>query len=187
MARGSAHRRHPAHESLRWVDVLGVAALGGIGFTVSLLIGGLAYGLGSERDLGPTQHGLPAHPAARLRRRGPRRSTRHLRRDMSTPPLPPHAVTCNGRFADAHRRSSSPRPQRRACSRTAQPWSLFWSRHDLPGTPSPAARSAASPCPADSLFQIVSRSSMPMNSSAISSWRTSFLRRSPASHLTLAR
>lgn len=50
MARGSAHRRHPAHESLRWVNALGVAALGGIGFTVSLPIGGLAYGLGSERD-----------------------------------------------------------------------------------------------------------------------------------------
>jgi NhaA family Na+:H+ antiporter len=30
--------------------VLGVAALAGIGFTVSLLIGELAYGVGSERD-----------------------------------------------------------------------------------------------------------------------------------------
>ena len=37
-------------ESLRWLDVLGVAALAGIGFTVSLLIGDLAYGLGSDRD-----------------------------------------------------------------------------------------------------------------------------------------
>jgi NhaA family Na+:H+ antiporter len=36
--------------SLRWVDVLGVSMLAGIGFTVSLLIGDLAYGLGSERD-----------------------------------------------------------------------------------------------------------------------------------------
>ena len=36
--------------SLRWVDVLGVSVLAGIGFTVSLLIGDLAYGLGSERD-----------------------------------------------------------------------------------------------------------------------------------------
>jgi NhaA family Na+:H+ antiporter len=35
---------------LRWVDVAGVAVLGGIGFTVSLLIGELAYGTGSERD-----------------------------------------------------------------------------------------------------------------------------------------
>ena len=37
-------------EDLRWVDVLGVAVLAGIGFTVSLLIGELAYGTGSERD-----------------------------------------------------------------------------------------------------------------------------------------
>lgn len=37
-------------ENLRWLDVLGVATLGGIGFTVSLLIGDLAYGLGSDLD-----------------------------------------------------------------------------------------------------------------------------------------
>ncbi|BBX17235.1 Na+/H+ antiporter NhaA [Mycolicibacterium duvalii] len=36
--------------SLRWIDVLGVSMLAGIGFTVSLLIGDLAYGLGSDRD-----------------------------------------------------------------------------------------------------------------------------------------
>lgn len=36
--------------SLRWIDVVGVSMLAGIGFTVSLLIGDLAYGLGSERD-----------------------------------------------------------------------------------------------------------------------------------------
>jgi NhaA family Na+:H+ antiporter len=35
---------------LRWSDVLGVAVLGGVGFTVSLLIGELAFGSGSERD-----------------------------------------------------------------------------------------------------------------------------------------
>jgi NhaA family Na+:H+ antiporter len=36
--------------SLRWVDVLGVSLLAGIGFTVSLLIGELAYGAGSARE-----------------------------------------------------------------------------------------------------------------------------------------
>ncbi len=36
--------------SLRWVDVLGMSMLAGIGFTVSLLIGDLAYGLGTNRD-----------------------------------------------------------------------------------------------------------------------------------------
>ena len=37
-------------EDLRWVDVVGLAVLAGIGFTVSLLIGELAYGAGSDRD-----------------------------------------------------------------------------------------------------------------------------------------
>ncbi len=37
-------------DELRWVDVLGLAVLAGIGFTVALLIGDLAYGAGSERD-----------------------------------------------------------------------------------------------------------------------------------------
>jgi NhaA family Na+:H+ antiporter len=35
---------------LAWIDVVGLALLGGIGFTVSLLIGELAFGIGSERD-----------------------------------------------------------------------------------------------------------------------------------------
>ncbi|CAA9372352.1 MAG: Na+/H+ antiporter NhaA type [uncultured Propionibacteriaceae bacterium] len=37
-------------EDLRWVDVLGLSVLAGIGFTVSLLIGELAYGAGSARE-----------------------------------------------------------------------------------------------------------------------------------------
>lgn len=37
-------------EGLSWIDVFGVAILAGIGFTVSLLIGDLAYGAGSLRD-----------------------------------------------------------------------------------------------------------------------------------------
>jgi Na+:H+ antiporter, NhaA family len=37
-------------ESLRWADVLGVALLGGIGFTVSLLIGELAFGSDVTRE-----------------------------------------------------------------------------------------------------------------------------------------
>jgi NhaA family Na+:H+ antiporter len=36
-------------EGLAWADVVGLAMLGGIGFTVSLLIGELAFGVGSER------------------------------------------------------------------------------------------------------------------------------------------
>ncbi len=37
-------------EDLSWLDVLGVSLLGGIGFTVSLLIGDLAFGAGSGAD-----------------------------------------------------------------------------------------------------------------------------------------
>lgn len=37
-------------DELAWTDVFGVAVLAGIGFTVSLLIGDLAYGEGSLRD-----------------------------------------------------------------------------------------------------------------------------------------
>jgi len=37
---------------LSWWDVLGLALLGGIGFTVSLLIGELAFGPGSDQDAG---------------------------------------------------------------------------------------------------------------------------------------
>jgi NhaA family Na+:H+ antiporter len=36
--------------SLRWLDVLGLSFVAGIGFTVSLLVGELAYGTGSEQD-----------------------------------------------------------------------------------------------------------------------------------------
>ena len=37
-------------DELSWVDVIGMSILAGIGFTVSLLIGELAFGAGSERD-----------------------------------------------------------------------------------------------------------------------------------------
>lgn len=37
-------------EKLSWWDVLGMAMLAGVGFTVSLLIGELAFGIGSVRD-----------------------------------------------------------------------------------------------------------------------------------------
>ena len=42
--------RQPLQRGLTWPDVTGVAILGGIGFTVSLLIGELAFGGSSEAD-----------------------------------------------------------------------------------------------------------------------------------------
>ncbi|GGM07697.1 Na+/H+ antiporter NhaA [Nakamurella endophytica] len=49
-ALASAVFRMPLAEGLRWRDIAGVAVLAGIGFTVSLLIGDLAFGAGTERD-----------------------------------------------------------------------------------------------------------------------------------------
>jgi Na+:H+ antiporter, NhaA family len=37
-------------DELSWIDVIGMAMLGGVGFTVSLLVGGLAFGDGSATD-----------------------------------------------------------------------------------------------------------------------------------------
>ena len=39
-----------ATQDLSWTDVFGLSLLAGVGFTVSLLIGELAFGTGSERD-----------------------------------------------------------------------------------------------------------------------------------------
>ncbi|WP_070379641.1 Na+/H+ antiporter NhaA [Rhodococcus sp. WMMA185] len=46
----SRFTRATLDSGLRWIDIFGVAMLAGIGFTVSLLIGELAYGTG-ERDV----------------------------------------------------------------------------------------------------------------------------------------
>jgi NhaA family Na+:H+ antiporter len=46
----SRFTRAELDEELSWWDVVGLALLGGIGFTVSLLIGELAFGVGSLRD-----------------------------------------------------------------------------------------------------------------------------------------
>ncbi|MCD9198866.1 Na+/H+ antiporter NhaA [Aeromicrobium wangtongii] len=46
----SRFTRADLDESLEWIDVTGLSLLAGIGFTVSLLIGELAYGAGSVAD-----------------------------------------------------------------------------------------------------------------------------------------
>lgn len=46
----SRFTRAELDDDLAWLDVVGLAMLAGVGFTVSLLIGELAYGAGSEAD-----------------------------------------------------------------------------------------------------------------------------------------
>ena len=74
---------------LRWLDVVGLAMLAGIGFTVSLLIGELAFGIGSERDeyvkigvlVGSLLAGLLATLILRARNRTYRRLCEEEERD----------------------------------------------------------------------------------------------------------
>jgi NhaA family Na+:H+ antiporter len=77
----SRFTRAELDEELGWADVVGLSLLGGIGFTVSLLIGELAFGAGSERDdhakvgvlLGTVTAALLATGVLRLRNRRYRR------------------------------------------------------------------------------------------------------------------
>ena len=63
--------RRPLQKGLTWPDLTGVAILGGIGFTVSLLIGELAFG-GQHRGRRPRQDRRPHRLGRRRRpRRGP--------------------------------------------------------------------------------------------------------------------
>ncbi len=75
--------------TLGWIDVVGVGLLGGIGFTVSLLIGDLAYGLASTYDEyvkigvleGSVLSALLATVVLRLRNRRYRRISEEESRD----------------------------------------------------------------------------------------------------------
>jgi len=83
-------------DELSWWDVLGLALLGGIGFTVSLLIGELAFGLGSERDehvkvgvlLGTVTAALLATVVLRLRNRVYERLAAQERSDVDHDGVP---------------------------------------------------------------------------------------------------
>ena len=46
----AAATRASLDSALRWIDVFGMSMLAGVGFTVSLLIGDLAYEYGSARN-----------------------------------------------------------------------------------------------------------------------------------------
>jgi NhaA family Na+:H+ antiporter len=83
-------------EGVSWWDVLGLAMLAGMGFTVSLLIGELAFGVGSERDdhvkigvlLGSLIAALLATVVLRVRNRHYRRMCTEEERDTDADGVP---------------------------------------------------------------------------------------------------
>ncbi len=83
-------------EGLSWWDVLGLAWLAGIGFTVSLLVGELAFGAGTERDnhakiavlLGSLLAALLATVVLRIRNRHYRRICADEERDADADGVP---------------------------------------------------------------------------------------------------
>lgn len=83
-------------DGLSWWDVLGIALLGGIGFTVSLLIGELAFGIGTAQDdavkigvlLGSLLSALLAAVVLRIRNGVYRRLQAEEERDVDSDGVP---------------------------------------------------------------------------------------------------
>jgi NhaA family Na+:H+ antiporter len=83
-------------EDLSWWDVLGLSLLAGIGFTVSLLVGELAFGAGSDRDdhvklavlMGSLVAALLASVVLRTRNRVYRRLAEEESRDLDGDGVP---------------------------------------------------------------------------------------------------
>ncbi|MEJ7757255.1 MAG: Na+/H+ antiporter NhaA [Nocardioidaceae bacterium] len=82
-------------DDLSWTDVLGLSILAGVGFTVSLLIGELAFGVGSPRDehvkvgvLGSLSSALLAAVVLRTRNRAYRRFAERESRDVDEVGIP---------------------------------------------------------------------------------------------------
>ncbi len=83
-------------DELSWIDVLGIALLAGVGFTVSLLIGELAFGAASQRDelvkigvlAGSLLAAVLAAVVLRLRNRTYRQVCEREARDMDADGVP---------------------------------------------------------------------------------------------------
>jgi NhaA family Na+:H+ antiporter len=93
---------------LRWVDITGLAMLAGIGFTVSLLIGELAFGTGSDQEeqvkvgvlTGSLLAGLLATVILRARNRTYRRLCADEERDSDRDGVP-DVYESSGRSVEA--------------------------------------------------------------------------------------
>jgi Na+:H+ antiporter, NhaA family len=105
----SRFTRAELDESLGWPDVVGLSLLGGIGFTVSLLITELAYGAGSERYdhakigilAGTLSAALLAAVVLRLRNRRYRRIEEEETLDADGDGIPDVYQRPAGPFADS--------------------------------------------------------------------------------------
>lgn len=94
----SRFTRADLDDDLTWLDVLGLAMLAGVGFTVSLLIGELAYGAGSAADehvkIGVLAGSLVSALSAAVLLRSRNRHYRHVevqeRRDDDGDGIPDH-------------------------------------------------------------------------------------------------
>jgi NhaA family Na+:H+ antiporter len=116
----SRFTRAQLDENLGWADVLGLALLGGIGFTVSLLITELAYGVESESydhaKVGILAGTLAAAALAtvllRLRNRAYRRMYEEEHRDVDEDGIPDAWDTVDDRARHEPDRPGSPPPGR---------------------------------------------------------------------------
>jgi NhaA family Na+:H+ antiporter len=109
-------------EDLGWADVIGLALLGGIGFTVSLLVGELAFGAGSDRDehvkvgvlVGTLTAALLAAIVLRLRNRRYKQMYEAEQRDVDRDGIPDVWDAVDDRAEHDPDRKGAPPPGRSA-------------------------------------------------------------------------
>jgi Na+/H+ antiporter 1 len=139
-------------EDSSWFDVLGLALLGGLGFTVSLWIGELAFGAGSERDnhvklavlIGSLLAATLATVVLRIRNEVYRRIEEAEAADDDTDGVPRHLPISVIRTWPPRRRSSPSPPMARSFEKgSGQPFTLL-AKPSSTSTAAPAAIMALS-------------------------------------------